>query len=147
MLTQSRSSVGITHVSGEAILPFADICAPSKEVTRETLICLRRSLGLSRGHMASLLGVRKDHLRRWEKGSRRPCRSAQKLIWLIDSMAHNSENLKDSISIITWGKSWELGNTRDQEPKALKESNESKKKSALKRSSVHAPKITRSNWT
>ena len=46
-------------------------------------------------------------------------------------MAHNSENLKDSISIITWGKSWELGNTRDQEPKALKESNESKKKSAL----------------
>ena len=104
MLMQSRSSVGITQVSGEAILPFADICAPSKETSRETLISLRRSLGLSRGHMASLLGVRKDHLRRWEKGLRSPSRPAQKLIWLIDSMANKPENLRDSISIITWGK-------------------------------------------
>ena len=59
-------------MSGEALLPFSDLLAPTKESTRQTLIQLRCDLGLSRGHMAALLGVRKDHLRRWEKGTRHP---------------------------------------------------------------------------
>ena len=40
--------------SGEATLPLADICAPTKETTRKTLIELRHDLGLSRGHMGVL---------------------------------------------------------------------------------------------
>ncbi|MDP6180337.1 MAG: hypothetical protein QGG48_10635 [Desulfatiglandales bacterium] len=104
-MRQDGSSQQIeSRLSGEALLPLADLMAPSKESSRATLVNLRRHLGLSRGHMASLLGVRKDHLRRWEKGLRSPSRPAQKLIWLIDSMANKPENLRDSISIMTWGK-------------------------------------------
>ena len=90
--------------SGEATLPLADICAPTKETTRKTLIELRNNLGLSRGHMAALLGVRKDHLRRWEKGIREPSRPAQKLIWIMHSLFQGDFELKDALSLITWGK-------------------------------------------
>ncbi len=93
-----------TRPSGEFLLPFSDLLAPTKETTRQTLIQLRCELGLSRGHMASLLGVRKDHLRRWEKGLRSPSRPAQKLIWLVDSLAHRPETLGDALSIATWGR-------------------------------------------
>ena len=90
--------------SGEATLPLADIFAPTKETTRKTLIELRHDLGLSRGHMAALLGVRKDHLRRWEKGIRKPSRPAQKLIWIMHSLSQGDFELKDALSLITWGK-------------------------------------------
>ena len=90
--------------SGEATLPLAELCAPTKETTRKTLIELRHELGLSRGHMSALLGVRKDHLRRWEKGDRKPSRPAQKLIWLMHSLANNHLPIQDAFTLITWGK-------------------------------------------
>jgi DNA-binding transcriptional regulator YiaG len=90
--------------SGEVLLPFSTLLAPSKEATRATLIRLRQELGLSRGHMAAVLGVRKDHLRRWEKGTRHPSASAQKLVWLLDSLHTQPDKLRDAFSIATWGK-------------------------------------------
>ena len=90
--------------SGEATLPIAEICAPTKETTRKTLIELRNALGLSRGHMAALLGVRKDHLRRWEKGARKPSRPAQKLIWIMYSLSQGDFELEDAMNLITWGR-------------------------------------------
>ncbi len=104
MIAPGRDKTAECYFSGEATLPLAEICAPSKESTRETLIQLRQSLGLSRGHMAALLGVRKDHLRRWEKGSRKPSRPAQKLIWIMHSLSQDDFELKDALSLITWGK-------------------------------------------
>ncbi len=91
-------------LSGESLLPFSRLLAPSKEATRATLIRLRQQLGLSRGHMAALLGVRKDHLRRWEKGTRHPSASAQKLVWLLNTLHTQPDSLKDALSIATWGK-------------------------------------------
>jgi DNA-binding transcriptional regulator YiaG len=104
VIAPGRDKTAECYFSGEATLPLAEICAPSKESTREMLIQLRQSLGLSRGHMAALLGIRKDHLRRWEKGSRKPSRPAQKLIWLIHSMAHESHPIQDAFTLITWGR-------------------------------------------
>jgi DNA-binding transcriptional regulator YiaG len=102
--TPSRSHLGPTQMSGEALLPFSDLLAPTKESTRQTLIQLRCDLGLSRGHMAALLGVRKDHLRRWEKGTRLPSASAQKLVWLLDTIHTKPDRLRDALSIATWGR-------------------------------------------
>ena len=93
-----------TNLSGEALLPFSSLLAPSKQQTRLTLIHLRKQLGLSRGQMASILGVRKDHLRRWEKGTRQPSASAQKLIWLINKLFEKPKDLKDALTIATWGR-------------------------------------------
>ena len=91
-------------LSGESLLPFSTLLAPTKEATRTTLIRLRQELGLSRGHMAALLGVRKDHLRRWEKGTRHPSASAQKLVWMLDTLHTQPEKLQDALSIATWGR-------------------------------------------
>ena len=91
-------------LSGESLLPFSSLLAPSKDQTRHTLIQLRSTLGLSRGQMAAVLGVRKDHLRRWEKGTRHPCASAQKLVWMLDMLHNRPNKLKDAFSIATWGK-------------------------------------------
>ena len=93
-----------TYLSGEALLPFSTLLAPSKEATRATLIRLRQELGLSRGHMAAILGVRKDHLRRWEKGTRHPSCSAQKLVWMLDTLHTQPDKLSDAFSIATWGR-------------------------------------------
>ncbi len=90
--------------SGEALLPFSDLLAPTKEDTRQTLIQLRHNLGLSRGHMAAVLGVRKDHLRRWEKGTRHPSAQAQKLVWILDTLHTQPNKLQDALSIATWGR-------------------------------------------
>ena len=91
-------------LSGESLLPFSSLLAPSKAQTRQTLIHLRNHLGLSRGQMAAVLGVRKDHLRRWEKGTRHPSASAQKLVWLLKTLHTQPDSLKDALSIATWGK-------------------------------------------
>ena len=91
-------------LSGESLLPFSSLLAPSKEATRATLIRLRQQLGLSRGHMAAGLGVRKDHLRRWEKGTRHPSASAQKLVWLLNTLHTQPDKLRDAFSIATWGR-------------------------------------------
>ena len=104
MIAPGRDKTAECYFSGEATLPLAEICAPSKESTRETLIQLRQSLGLSRGHMAAVLGVRKDHLRRWEKGTRHPSASAQKLVWVLDTLHTQPEKLQDALSIATWGR-------------------------------------------
>ena len=100
----TKNHLGQTQISGEALLPFSKLLSPSKESSRKTLIKLRCSLGLSRGHMAALLGVRKDHLRRWEKGTRSPSASAQKLVWMLDSLYNQPKKLRDAFSIATWGK-------------------------------------------
>ena len=91
-------------LSGESLLPFSSLLAPSKAQTRQTLIHLRNHLGLSRGQMAAVLGVRKDHLRRWEKGTRHPSASAQKLVWLLNTLHTQPDKLRDAFSIATWGK-------------------------------------------
>ena len=101
--TPSSRPLSHSHMSGEALLPFSTLLAPTKEATRQTLIQLRCDLGLSRGHMAALLGVRKDHLRRWEKGTRHPSASAQKLVWVLDTLHTQPEKLQDALSIATWG--------------------------------------------
>ena len=93
-----------TPLSGESLLPFSTLLAPSKDQTRHTLIQLRSTLGLSRGQMAAVLGVRKDHLRRWEKGTRHPSASAQKLVWMLDMLHNRPNKLKDAFSIATWGR-------------------------------------------
>ena len=93
-----------TPLSGESLLPFSTLLAPSKNQTRQTLIQLRSTLGLSRGQMAAVLGVRKDHLRRWEKGTRHPSASAQKLVWMLDMLHNRPNKLKDAFSIATWGR-------------------------------------------
>jgi DNA-binding transcriptional regulator YiaG len=54
--------------------------------------------------MAAVLGVRKDHLRRWEKGTRHPSASAQKLVWMLDMLHNRPNKLKDAFSIATWGR-------------------------------------------
>jgi len=102
--TPSRRHLGLTQMIGEALLPFSYLLAPTKESTRQTLIQLRCDLGLSRGHMAAVLGVRKDHLRRWEKGTRHPSASAQKLVWVLDTLHTQSDKLRDALSIATWGR-------------------------------------------
>ena len=102
--THSSRNSSHSHMSGEALLPFSTLLAPTKESTRQTLIQLRCDLGLSRGHMAALLGVRKDHLRRWEKGTRHPSASAQKLVWVLDTLHTQPEKLQDALSIATWGR-------------------------------------------
>ena len=91
-------------LSGESLLPFSSLLAPSKAQTRQTLIHLRNHLGLSRGQMAAVLGVRKDHLRRWEKGTRHPSASAQKLVWLLNTLHTQPDRLRDAFSIATWGR-------------------------------------------
>ena len=91
-------------LSGASLLPFSSLLAPSKAQTRQTLIHLRNHLGLSRGQMAAVLGVRKDHLRRWEKGTRHPSASAQKLIWLLNTLHTQPDKLRDAFSIATWGR-------------------------------------------
>ena len=127
--TPSRRHLGLAQMIGEALLPFSYLLAPTKESTPQTLIQLRCDLGLSRGHMAALLGIRKDHLRHWEKGSRKPSRPAQKLIWLIHSMAHESHPIQDAFTLITWGRlKWKRGNTRVQEYKSSKHSEYPRKK-------------------
>ena len=93
-----------TPLSGESLLPFSTLLAPSKDQTRHTLIQLRSNLGLSRGQMAAVLGVRKDHLRRWEKGTRHPSASAQKLVWLLNTLHTQPDKLRDAFSIATWGR-------------------------------------------
>ena len=93
-----------TPLSGESLLPFSTLLAPSKDQTRHTLIQLRSTLGLSRGQMAAVLGVRKDHLRRWEKGTRHPSASAQKLVWLLNTLHTQPDKLRDAFSIATWGR-------------------------------------------
>ena len=93
-----------TPLSGESLLPFSTLLAPSKNQTRQTLIHLRSNLGLSRGQMAAVLGVRKDHLRRWEKGTRHPSASAQKLVWLLNTLHTQPDKLRDAFSIATWGR-------------------------------------------
>ena len=93
-----------TPLSGESLLPFSTLLAPSKDQTRHTLIQLRSTLGLSRGQMAAVLGVRKDHLRRWEKGTRHPSASAQKLVWMLDTLHTQPDRLSDAFSIATWGR-------------------------------------------
>ena len=91
-------------LSGESLLPFSSLLAPSKDQTRQTLIHLRNHLGLSRGQMAAVLGVHKDHLRRWEKGTRHPSASAQKLVWLLNTLYTQPDKLRDAFSIATWGR-------------------------------------------
>jgi DNA-binding transcriptional regulator YiaG len=54
--------------------------------------------------MAAVLGVRKDHLRRWEKGTRHPSASAQKLVWLLNTLHTQPDKLRDAFSIATWGR-------------------------------------------
>ena len=102
--THTSRNSSPTKISGEALLPFSDLLAPTKESTRQTLIQLRCDLGLSRGHMAALLGVRKDHLRRWEKGTRHPSAPAQKLVWILDTLHTQPNKLQDALSIATWGR-------------------------------------------
>ena len=102
--TPTSRHLSHSYVSGEALLPFSDLLAPTKETTRQTLIQLRCDLGLSRGHMAAVLGVRKDHLRRWEKGTRLPSALAQKLVWLLDTIHTKPDRLRDALSIATWGR-------------------------------------------
>jgi DNA-binding transcriptional regulator YiaG len=101
---QTRCVERSTPLSGESLLPFSTLLAPSKNQTRQTLIHLRSNLGLSRGQMAAVLGVRKDHLRRWEKGTRHPSASAQKLIWLLNTLHTQPDKLRDAFSIATWGR-------------------------------------------
>ncbi len=93
-----------SSVSGERLLIFSELAAPSKQESRDVLLRLRRQLGISRSHMACLLGVRSDHLRRWEKGIRHPSRPAQKLIWLLDSLSNKPSRVQDALSVATWGR-------------------------------------------
>jgi DNA-binding transcriptional regulator YiaG len=89
--------------SGELSLGYARVYAPSASEIREMLFRLRRKQGWSQAILAAVLGVPKNTLRRWEDGSRSPCGSARKLIWLIHTLFfHPAQLLKDLEETRCW---------------------------------------------
>ncbi len=92
-------------VSGQTATSLARVHAPSVEEIRGMLLRIRRTQGWSQGTLASALGVPRDTLRRWEDASRRPCRSAQKLIWIVHALVFEPEELLKGLDqVVTWGK-------------------------------------------
>jgi len=90
--------------SGKLASGLARVYAPTTEEVRAMLIRLRRRQRWSQGTLAAVLAVPRDTLRRWEDRSRRPCRSARKLIWLVHALVFEPQELLGGLeSIITWG--------------------------------------------
>ena len=53
--------------------------------------------------MAAFLGVGRSVLRRWETGERKPSDAAQRLVWLLNLLAHDPDSLKDGFDLIVGG--------------------------------------------
>jgi transcriptional regulator with XRE-family HTH domain len=77
--------------------------APSAVDCRQRLIRFRQATRWSRPAMAAFMGVSRDVLRRWETGERNPSGAARRLIWLLDLLANEPDQLINSVSLIFWG--------------------------------------------
>lgn len=90
-------------VSGELGVEISRLFGPTVTETRKSLLELRQKLGCSRAHLAALLGVPIETLRRWEDGTRNPSAPARKLIWMLQALIYAPERLTDFFSIASWG--------------------------------------------
>lgn len=100
----SKTGEIYTTVSGELGLQFAKVLRPTPSETRQAILALRRKLCWSRAHLAALLGVPLNTVRRWEDGSRNPSAPARRLVWMLDSLFNAPERLTNLPSLLTWGK-------------------------------------------
>ena len=69
--------------------------APTQAQTREALLRIRRRARISRGQLASVLGVGVATLGGWETGVRRPCLAAPKLVQLTEALFFSDDILRD----------------------------------------------------
>jgi DNA-binding transcriptional regulator YiaG len=79
--------------------------APAAGEVQMLLIQLRQELRWSRAMLAAFMGVSRDVVRRWETGERRPSGAARRLIWLLNLLAKEPDQLKNAADLIFWGKS------------------------------------------
>ena len=91
-------------IPGETCVQFAKLSGPTPEETREMIFELREVTAWSRAHLAGMLGVGNDTLRRWEDGTRNPSRAAKRLIWLVHTLLTDARKLKDGFTVLTWGR-------------------------------------------
>lgn len=77
--------------------------APSPKEIQILLIGLRAKLRWSRTLMAALLGASEHAVRAWETGARQPSGAARRLIWLLDLMVREPEDIKGALELIFWG--------------------------------------------
>lgn len=58
--------------------------------------------------LAAFMGVNGEVVRRWETGERKPSGAARRLIWLLNMLAREPDQLKTAFDLIVWGKGDEL---------------------------------------
>jgi DNA-binding transcriptional regulator YiaG len=78
--------------------------APSAQESRLKLFKLRQKLHWSRSTMASFLGISQAAIRSYENGVRNPSSAVRRLIWLMELLANDPDQLKDAVDVIVWGK-------------------------------------------
>lgn len=82
---QALTATGLTDMMpGGQLADIAKLALPDAGQTRRTLLRLRSEHSFSRGQIAALLAVSPHTLRRWETGERRPCRSARRVVQLVE---------------------------------------------------------------
>lgn len=94
-------------ISGERGSKFAlsrFLYAPKPKELREMLLEIRVRCQWSQALTAAMLGISKATLRRWEDGSRNPCRAATKLIWLMHLILTRRELPSNAYDWLMWGR-------------------------------------------
>jgi DNA-binding XRE family transcriptional regulator len=92
------------NVSGELFCMLQCFEGPKPAEIRQMLLELRQHCGWTQAYLASVLGVPKVTLRRWESSERNPCGTARKLIWLVHHLVVLGAKLQNERDIVTWGK-------------------------------------------
>lgn len=93
------------NASGETSFAFSRIYAPSPEAIRLMLLRIRQRQNWSQAHLAAVLGIPRNTLRRWEDQSRQPCSSARKLVFFVHALVFTPKELLAGLDhIVTWGK-------------------------------------------
>ncbi len=89
--------------SGSAQMSFSRALKIGTPLVRELLFGLRKDYGLSRGQLASWIGVPQSTLKAWEMGKRSPSGAARKCIWLLDRVVRKNP-LTDIMQLVLWDK-------------------------------------------
>ena len=93
---------------GEAGRGLTKLFAPTPRKLSRMLRTLRRRLGWSQSDAASVLGVTKSSVVKWEAGVRRPCGTAGKLIFLLyTQLVGNQRKTINVQDLAFWGQTSE----------------------------------------
>lgn len=91
------------ELGGPGMLALTGLLAPKPKQVRRMLLELRRHHRWSQGFAASVLGVGKSSVTKWETKWRNPCGSAAKLIFLLHYLLIKKKKNVNCFDLATWG--------------------------------------------